>query len=292
MPAFDSEFLKKIEYLSLVSKRAFRGQLLARRRTKQLGGGVEFAEHRDYTAGDDFRYLDWNVYARHGHLLLKRFQEEQDLHVYMFVDCSRSMGSGTPVKLDYAIQVVAALAYIALDDLDRVSIIAFAEDVIDVFPLTRGKGRILTLLAFLEALRPVGSDTHLARTVANFIHRGHRAGLAIVVSDLFDRHGYERGLDLLRHRGYDPNIIQVFDVRDQSPDVRGDLDLIDHETNRVRKVTVNQAKLRRYRQRFDEFTEGVRDYGRAKGLSCTQTTTQVPFEELILQMMRMAGAVR
>src|SRR5262249_4222838 len=65
MPLFDSEFLKKLEYLSLISKRVFRGSLMAQRRTMQLGSGIEFADHREYTAGDDFRYLDWNLYARH-----------------------------------------------------------------------------------------------------------------------------------------------------------------------------------------------------------------------------------
>src|SRR5689334_796907 len=90
MPLFDSEFLKKLEYLSLVSRRVFRGQILAQRRTMQLGGGIEFADHRDYTPGDDFRYLDWNAYARHGELLLKRCHEEEDLHVYILLDRSRS----------------------------------------------------------------------------------------------------------------------------------------------------------------------------------------------------------
>ena len=69
MALFDSDFLKKLEYLSLVSRRVFRGQLLAQRRTMQLGGGIEFADHREYTPGDDFRYLDWNVFARHDELL-------------------------------------------------------------------------------------------------------------------------------------------------------------------------------------------------------------------------------
>jgi len=98
-PLFDSEFLKKLEYLSLLSRRVFRGQILAQRRTMQLGGGIEFADHRDYAPGDDFRYLDWNVYARHGDLLLKRFQEEEDLHVYLLVDCSKSMAFCTPAKI-------------------------------------------------------------------------------------------------------------------------------------------------------------------------------------------------
>ncbi|MEZ6046865.1 MAG: DUF58 domain-containing protein [Planctomycetaceae bacterium] len=100
MPLFDSDFLKKLEYLAIVSRRVFRGQLLAQQRTRQLGTGIEFADHRDYTPGDDFRHIDWSLYARHDELLLKRFQEEEDLHLYLMLDCSPSMGFGTPPKFD------------------------------------------------------------------------------------------------------------------------------------------------------------------------------------------------
>src|SRR5205085_3632640 len=110
-----------------------------------------------YTPGDDYRYLDWNVYARHGELLLKRFQEEEDLHVYFLLDCSRSMGFGAPAKFDLARQVTAALAYIALADLDRVSVVAFSSGILADFPLTRGKARILSLLKFLEDLPAQGT---------------------------------------------------------------------------------------------------------------------------------------
>src|SRR5687767_15132991 len=168
MPLFDSEFLKKIEYLSIVSRRVFRGSLLAQRRTLQFGAGIEFADHREYTAGDDLRYLDWNVYARHGDLLLKRFQEEEDLHVYFLLDCSRSMGFGQPAKFDLARQVTAAIAYIALADLDRVSVIAFSDQILADFPLTRGKARILPLLKFLEKQEVQGTDTDLSRVATGF----------------------------------------------------------------------------------------------------------------------------
>src|SRR3954453_12085359 len=130
MALFGSDFLKKIEYLSLVSRRIFRGSLMAQRRTKQLGGGIEFAAPRNYTPGDDFRYLDWNLYARHDELLLKRFQEEEDLHVYFLLDCSRSMGFAGGKKFDLARQLTAALAYIALADLDRISVIAFGDRIV------------------------------------------------------------------------------------------------------------------------------------------------------------------
>jgi uncharacterized protein (DUF58 family) len=291
-PLFDSEFLQKLEYLSLVSRRVFRGQILAQRRTTQLGGGIEFADHRDYTPGDDFRYIDWNVYARHDELLLKRFQEEEDLHVYILLDCSRSMGFGAPVKFDLARRLAAALAYIALADLDRVAVVAFAGGPIAEFPLTRGKARILSLLTFLEGLSPQGAETDLARFGGSFVHRTQRRGLAIVVSDLFDPAGYERGLDLLRHHRYEPHIVQVFDPTEAEPKLLGDLELFDVETESLRKVTVTERNLRQYRQIFDKFQESVTRYCNSYGLSCTRATTDIPYDQWVLRMMRAAGAVK
>jgi uncharacterized protein (DUF58 family) len=289
---FDSEFLKKLEYLSLISRRVFRGQILAQRRTMQMGGGIEFADHRDYTPGDDFRYLDWNLYARHDELLLKRFQEEEDLHVYLMLDCSRSMGFGSPSKFDFARQVSAALGYIALADLDRVAVIAFANDIVADFPLTRGKGRILSLLRFLEELKPVGALTDLGRVAKGFVHRNQRRGLAVVVSDLYDPAGFERGLDMLRHRRYEPHVVQIYDRREAEPNLKGDMELYDVETETVQKVTVTERNLRQYRKIFADFQESIQRYCRNYGLGCTRTSTEIPFDELILKMMRTAGAVR
>jgi uncharacterized protein (DUF58 family) len=291
MPLFDSDFLKKLEYLSLVSRRVFRGQLLAQRRTMQLGGGIEFADHREYTPGDDFRYLDWNVFARHDELLLKRFQEEEDLHVYILLDSSRSMAYGDPVKFDYARQVAAALAYIALADLDRVAVVAFAGDIVADFPLTRGKSRILSLLKFLEGLEPQGSMTDLGRVVRNFVHRGQRRGLTVVISDLFDPNGFEGGMDLLRHHRYEPHIVQIFDRREAEPQVKGDVELVDVETGAIQKVTITERNLRQYRKIFADFIESVGRYCNTYGIGGTRSATDIPFDELLLRMMRAAGAV-
>lgn len=292
MESFDSNFLKQLEYLSLVSRRVFRGQLLAQRRTLQRGTGVEFADHRQYVPGDDFRYLDWNLYARHDELLLKRFQEEADLHVYLLLDCSRSMDFGQPNKFDYARCVTAALAYIALADLDRVSVVAFATNIVDVFPLARGKQRVLALLKFLQSLRCRAERTDLERSIRSFVHRQQRLGLVILVSDLFDPEGFERGVDLLRHHGYEPHLVHLVAPQEAEPRLRGDVELEDLETGEMRRVTVTERHLRQYRQVFDAFLERVEAYCCRHGLGCTRTSTQVPFEELVLRMMRSAGAVR
>ncbi|MDR1384349.1 MAG: DUF58 domain-containing protein [Planctomycetaceae bacterium] len=283
---FDSDFLKKLEYLSLVSRRIFRGQLLAQRRTRQMGGGIEFADHRDYASGDDLRYLDWNIFARLGNQLIKRFEEEEDLHVYIFLDCSRSMSAGTPNKFDYAKQIAAALAYIALADLDRVSVITYADKICDIFPLTRGKQHILSLLRFLEQCEISGTETNLAAVIGDFIHRKQRTGLAIVVSDLFDSHGFQSGIDSLRYRNYEPNVVQVHDWSEANPKFLGDLQLVDIESGTPREVTISESVLRRYKKKFAEFLDSVKRYCLGNGFRCTISQTSEPFDELILRMMR------
>lgn len=289
MPLFDSEFLKRLEYLSLVSRRVFRGRLLAQRRTKQLGGGIEFADHREYSPGDDLRYLDWNVFARYGDVLLKRFQEEEDLHVYILLDVSRSMSHGASEKFDYARRVAAALAYIALADLDRVSILSYADTVKEVLPLTRGKDRVLAVLRFLENLQPSGSATRLNSAATTLVHRAQRSGLVVVLSDLYDQQGFRQGLDLLRYRRFEPHLIQLHTTEEAQPSWLGDIELEDVETGDRRKLTITERKLRQYKQLFEEFLASIDDYCRTYSLSCTRTTIDVPFDELILRMMRSAG---
>ncbi|MCH2209874.1 MAG: DUF58 domain-containing protein [Fuerstiella sp.] len=286
---FPSDFLTRLEYLSIVSKRVFRGSLLAQRRTTQPGSGIEFSGHREYTPGDDFRYLDWNVYARHGDLLLKRFQEEQDLQVFFMLDCSRSMSFGEPSKFNLARQLVAALAYIALADLDRITVLTFSEDIISEFPLTRGKAGIVPLMRFLEAQQFSNSDTALSRSVQGLLHRTRRAGLAVVVSDLFDESGFQSGLDQLRYRRFDGHVLQLHGTMEANPELLGDVELYDVENESLRKVTVTERNARAYKQLFDDHQRSVRNYCRNYNLGCTQSPSTVKFDDLVMHMMRESG---
>ncbi|MCC9599356.1 DUF58 domain-containing protein [Stieleria sp. JC731] len=296
-PIFDSEFLKQLEYLSLLSKRMFQGQLLAQRRTMQTGGGIEFSDHREYIHGDDLRYLDWNVYARHGDLLLKRFQEEEDLHVYILLDVSQSMSVEDPslvdkkqtAKFTLARQIAAALCYIALADLDRVSIFAYAEGSKVSMPLVRGKDQILSVLRFLEGLKCHAEPTDLKRAVGEFVSRAPRTGLAIVISDLFDQAGFRDGVDRLRYAQFEPHVIQIHTQSEAAPDLLGDVQLVDCETGVEKKVTVTERKLKQYKKLFETFVADIERYCRTHGLAHTRTTTDVPFDAVLLKMMRAAA---
>jgi len=293
MALFDTDFLSRLEYLSIVSKRVFSGRLIAQRRARQSGSGIEFSDHREYTIGDDFRYLDWHVYARHEELLLKRFHEEQDLHVYVLVDCSRSMGFGRPVsKFDQARRLAAALAYIALADLDRVSVLGFADGLVRELPMMRGKNRALSLLNFLDSLETRPGTTNLLAASRRLVERNSRRGPAIVLSDLYDPAGYRQGLDLLRYHRFEPAVIHVYDPGEQEPDVLGDVEFIDAESDEGRKVTVTESSLARYRRVYGRFVEGLVGYCRGHGLSLTRAADDVAFDTVVLRMMRATEVVR
>lgn len=289
MALFDNDFLTKLEYLSIVSRKVFRGQLMAQRRTKQMGSGIEFADHRQYTAGDDFRYLDWNLYARHDELLLKRFQEEEDLHVYLLLDCSKSMASGEAGKFDLARQVTAALAYIALADLDRISVYAFADGVLNHFPLTRGKARILSLMQFLEQLTADGAATNMTQLTQEFVMRAPRQGLALMLSDMYDPDGYRKALDVLRHHKYEPHVIQIHTTAEAQPKLLGDVELQDVESSDTRKITITERHLKNYKKVYQAFLTSIRGYCSRYGMGCTITDTNTTFDELVLDMMRATG---
>jgi len=286
---FQSDFLQKLEYLALVARRVFRGRLKAERRSRVFGSSVEFADYRNYSAGDDYRYLDWNIYARMDELLIKLFEEEQDLHVYLLLDVSQSMAAA-PAKFHGALRVVASLAYIAMSNLDRVAIHPFADRPLVEFPMTRGKGKILTLLRYLEGLAPVARDTDLEHTARVLLQQRPRRGLIVLVSDLFDPRGIERGLDALRHHGDEVQVIHLTDRSEARPSLLGDLDLQDAETAAVRTVTVTERHLRQYERRFQAFLQDCERICRCREVGYLHSTSDVPFDEVVLKVLR-AGSV-
>lgn len=288
---FDEAFLKKLEYLHIVSRKIFAGQNLAQRRTKKTGSGVEFADHRMYAAGDDFRYIDWNLYGRMDRLLLRLFEEEEDLSIHLLLDTSRSMVLGTPPKLHYAMQLVAALAYVGLGNLDRVSIQPFSDALGARMPPTRGKGRIFKVFEFMRQLQ-IGGTTNLTVSATQFVHQAKRRGLVVVVSDFYDPTGYEEGLNVLRYHKHEPFVIQLYDKREADPPLHGDLTLLDCETGDLREVTVSPKLLARYRAEHEAYCSKLSEFCTQRQIPFFRTLTAVPFDELVLKIFRKGGFLK
>jgi len=288
---FDEDFLKKLEFLHIVSSRVFPGQVRAERRSKKIGSGLEFADHRDYAPGDDFRYLDWNLYGRLDRLLLRLFEEEEDLSIYFLLDTSASMFMGEPSKADYACRVVAALSYIALANLDRITIIPFSTGLGGMLAQKRGKGQIFSVIEFLKSLQ-AGGRTDLEVSFTQFIHRAKRKGVAVVASDLFDHKGFERGLNLLRYNRFDCYVLHVLEPSDFDPALTGDVRLIDVETDEVREATVSPPVIEGYKRRFGNFLESIESYCRRKSIGYSRAVTSTPFDDFVLSVLRAGVIVR
>jgi uncharacterized protein (DUF58 family) len=288
---FNEAFLKKLEYLNIVSRKVFTGRLRAERRTRKIGAGIEFADHRRYTWGDDFRYIDWNVYGRIDKLLLRLFEEEEDLHIYILVDCSQSMLIGDPLKLHYAMQVGAALAYIGLANLDRVAVIPFSDHLHGRLPPARGKGRIFKVFDFLRNTE-VGGQTQLADCLTKFVHQNKRRGLAVVISDFYDPAGFAEGINALRYNKYEPFVLQVYDEKEANPSLHGDLTLVDCETGEAKEVTVSRSLLEAYRREHEKYCDELGEFCTARAIPYFRTHTQLAFDELVLRIFRRGGFLR
>jgi len=287
---FDEEFQRRLDYLAIVSRKVFAGRTRAERRTKKTGSGIEFADHRPYVPGDDFRYLDWGVYQRHGRLLLRLFEEEEDLSVYILLDISRSMEFGEPAKLDYAKRLAAALAYVALAGLDRVSVLTFANGMQDRLAPTRGKNRIFTLFSFLRPVRAEG-ETKIADAMRTFVAQNKRRGVAILISDLYDPAGFEEGVNTLRYAKFEPYIIHIFDHEEARPQLHGDVRLLDHETGEGRDVTVTPRMLEKYAEAHESYRNSIQAFCTSKRVPYFAIDTSIPFDEAVLDLLRRGGMV-
>lgn len=289
---FDERFLKTLEYLHMVSRKVFAGNLRAERRTRKVGSGIEFADHRTYARGDDFRYIDWNLYGRLDKLLLRLFEEEEDLYIYILVDVSDSMAIGSPLpKLHYAMQVGAALTYVGLANLDRVSIIPFSNRLIDRLAPTRGKNRIFRVFEFLRSCE-LGGKTELAECMKDFVAQNKRKGLAVVISDFYDPKGFEAGMNTLRYHKFEPFALQVYDKKEAEPQLMGDLALVDCETGDTKEVTISRSLLEAYQREHEKYCKELEAYCTKYALPFFRTHTSIPFEELVLKIFRSGGFLR
>jgi uncharacterized protein (DUF58 family) len=287
-PVFGDHFMETLEYLHIIARKILSGQMKAERRSRQKGISVEFADHRPYSPGDDFRFIDWSVFFRTEHLFLKLFEEEEDLHIYILLDCSGSMDFGAPYKFHYARRLAAAIGYLGLASLDRVHIMPFGEQLARSATDTlrvRSRGKVFRMLDFLKERKPEG-ETNLNASLKSFAASKHKRGLAIVISDLYDKDGVVGALNILRIQKFEPYVVHVVSPQEGHPELLGDLRILDSESERFRDVTLTEAMLRKYRETFDEYCDGIARFCRSKEIGYVRCSTDVPFQDTIIHMLR------
>jgi len=289
---FDETFLARLERLHLIAKRLAFGASAGTRRSRRVGDGLEFADHRDYAPGDDIRFIDWPYYARMEKLLLRLFHEHSEADVVILLDTSGSMApGGAREKFDYALCAAAALAYVAMGSLDRVIVQPFARELGQPLHTGRNRARILTVLDFLADLSP-GETTRLGRCVERFVRSRDKGATVLLLGDLLDCEDDLSGsLAQLRQSGCDVLVLQVYGPADARPALGGSLLLREAETQKQMTLHVTEDLLESYRRSWDAFRAGCERTCLSRGATYVAAATDVPFEQLVLGALRRAGVL-
>ena len=283
----DAAFIRRLESLWLLARKVLSGSLQSDRKSIKKGSGITFADYSEYSLGDDYRSIDWRVYARLGTLMVKLFEREEDVTIYFLLDASKSMEK----KFLLARQLVAALGYIGLNILDRVVIYGFAEELATVMPKSQGRGKTLTMLNALENAKTFGSDSDFTTCCKQLYARHRKRGVVIIASDFLFPQGYEEGLKLLKWCKHDIFCMQVMDKTDLTCNLRGDIDLHCVESDRNMKITVTPSLAARYEETIKQYNEDFQRYCARQGIGVISTTTETRFDDIIQKVLRRGGLV-
>jgi len=298
------DLLRRLEQFQLLAARRAKSSAKGERRSKARGQSVEFADYRNYVAGDDFRYLDWNLYGRLEKLFLKLYEEERELPVRIFLDASESMNFGTPPKFDFARQIAAAVGYVALCGFDRVTVYPFPDlDLnnpnVDRQTLSneaaargglravRGRKSSMQFFQNLGALTAQGG-CDFNESLRRGALAAKQAGVAVVLSDFLDPAGYEPGLNALIGRGFHINAVQILSPEELNPSTYGDLKLVDSETGAMQEVTFGKYRLKHYQQTVQNYCQRLREFCQARGMSFFSVSSDTSLEQLLLKQLRQA----
>ena len=288
--ALDRSLLRRLESLAIAARKKGSGHEHGERSSSRAGSGIAFAGHRAYAPGDDLRFLDWQVFARSDRLYVKQYEEERDLSVHLLLDCSGSMAAGDGEKFRYAKQLAAALGYIALSNLDRVSVQPYAEQPRARLSPLRGRSRALVLLRYLSALHADGA-TDLPRAARAVCAHESRGGVALVLSDGFASDGVLEGVDQLRYGRLTPVVLLITDPRDAEPQLHGEVTLVDRESGRERTLLITERTLARYREHYHEHMRGLLHALSTRRVTALALSVRTPFERTVLELLRRGGVV-
>jgi uncharacterized protein (DUF58 family) len=300
---FSSDFIRKLEKLKYLTKKALFSGTVGERTIKQKGGRIEFAGHRDYTAGDEPRYIDWNVYARLERLYVKEFASEQNLPIYILLDISTSMTSqvrlahckdetDTP-KIEHSRRLALALAYVGLINNQPVQFFTFSETIQDISSFFESDKKLFEMLAFLRKIKPSGR-TNLFSVLTKFDKTTPKRGFIFILSDLFDNSERDNRsvLARLNQRGFVINIFHIVSKTDALPDFRGIYRLKDSETDEEKSVQVEPETLSLYQDKFLMFSEDWNNFCLRHNIKYFYIPTAMAIEDVILRLLRKGKLLR
>lgn len=281
----DASILQRLDRLTLLTRRTLATGHPGRRRSPRAGSSLEFADFRRYSPGDDFRRIDWRVYARLERLFLRVFAAEENIPVTLLLDCSDSMYYGSPAKIELARTLVAALAYITLSGEDSVIVGALTDRLVTYRKVGNSKHAIWNIAEFLQKL-PHSGITDLNKALSDVGQVVTAPGITIILSDLLAPHGYQRGLRLLQQLHQEVALLHILAPEELDPPLQGDWRLRDSEGERAIDVSISAHVLHAYRERLASFCEEIAAFAHTHQATYTLISSDLRLLDVVQTLLR------
>lgn len=274
---FTSEFMSKLEKLSVCIKNTATYGSAGSRKSKAKGMSVEFSDYRKYVPSDDFRRIDWNAYGKFKKLYIKLFMEEKEAVFNIFIDNSKSMAFNN--KNTVTLQLAAVFSYIALNNLDKVLINPLISSESNIF-LGQGKNSFMKYINYLENIKfDAGNSDFTKLKRLNF--RG--SGVSIILSDLFVDDNLEEVIKFLAYNKQQIFILHILSSEEITPTIDGRFKLVDSETGQEKNLIMTPNLLKKYNERLEKYTSNINNICNKYGASYLKINSSDAVEKIILE---------
>ena len=296
-PIIDGSFIAMLESRDLHIARPMDGLFGGNRRAKNHGSSVEFAEYREYAAGDDLRRIDWNLYARFEKLFLKLFVDERQLHHRIYLDASASMDWGEPRKSHRALQLMAALGFLAVQAMDRVSFYIIHGDCCELLcPTVVGRQAFYHAANLLNSVRFHG-EAEMGKALLSQADPGKDDGMSILISDFLTDEDWQSGADYLVFKGRSLQVIQILSPDEVSPETRGKVFMLDSEAHeeeddRNMRHEVNRSAMKAYEEALLYHQNQLRSFCDARGAGFLSICSELSIEQMLFMKATEVGLIQ
>ena len=292
----NDQFFSRLETLAFELRADLAGFFGGKHLVRTYGQTVEFADYREYMLGDDIRRIDWNLYSRFEKFFLKLFTDERQMHTRIFLDCSASMGKDLPDKANYAIGIAAALGYLSVHNMDKVSFQLIRNTKAeDPFGTIVGKRAFFNAISALETIEFDG-EADIGAAVTGCPNIGSSDGLAIIISDFFTEYDWKKAVDYLVYRHKQVLLIQVITPEEAEPSYSGRVNLIDSEAfsmddGKNLKIRINRAHLAAYDEALRLHREDIAGFAASRGAAFLSVRCDQPIEKMLFKELLKVGII-
>ena len=287
-------FFSRLETLALALRADLAGFFGGKHLVRTYGQTVEFADYREYMLGDDIRRIDWNLYSRFEKFFLKLFTDERQMHTQIVIDCSASMGKDNPAKAAYTVGIAAALGYLSVHNMDKVSYkLVKGEKSEDPFGTIVGKRAFFKAISELEDLTFEG-ESDLRSSVLNTQNTGNNDGLTVIISDFFTDSDWKNAVDYLCYKKRQVLLVQVLTPDEADPSYTGRANLIDCETedvgdSRNMRIKIDRSSQEAYDTAMQVHQEELRSFCNSRGATYVSVRTDQPIEKVLFKELLKVG---